>query len=45
MPSLWDMIKENGMKIGVHIHNGKWHDTGRIEDYMALNNGKGEDQP
>ena len=22
MPSLWDMMKENGMKIGVHIH--KW---------------------
>ena len=45
MPSLWDMMKENGMKIGVHIHNGKWHDIGRIEDYMALNNSKGEDQP
>jgi len=41
MPSLWDMMKENGMKIGVHIHNGEWHDIGRIEDYMALNK-KGE---
>ena len=41
MPSLWDMMKENGMKIGVHIHNGEWHDIGRIEDYMALNE-KGE---
>lgn len=41
MPSLWDMMKEKGMKIGVHIHNGKWHDIGRIEDYMALNE-KGE---
>jgi len=41
MPSLWDMMKENGMKIGVHIHNGEWRDIGRIEDYMALNE-KGE---
>lgn len=37
MPSLWDMMKENGMKIGVHIHTGKWHDIGRMEDYIALN--------
>ena len=44
MPSLWDMMKESGMKIGVHIHNGEWHDIGRIEDYMALNDSKGEDQ-
>ncbi|MCD6450527.1 MAG: NTP transferase domain-containing protein [Thermotogaceae bacterium] len=41
MPSLWDMMKEGGMKIGVHIHNGEWRDIGRIEDYMALNE-KGE---
>ena len=41
MPSLWDMMKESGMKIGGHIHNGEWRDIGRIEDYMALNE-KGE---
>lgn len=36
MPTLWGMMKENGMKLAVHIHRGKWHDVGRMEDYMAL---------
>ena len=36
MPSLWKMALKNGMKIGVYIHDGKWHDVGRIEDYMKL---------
>jgi len=36
MPTLWRMMKENGMKLAVHIHRGKWHDVGRMEDYMAL---------
>jgi len=24
------------MKLAVHIHRGRWHDVGRMEDYMAL---------
>jgi len=42
MPTLWGMMKENGMKLAVHIHRGKWHDVGRMEDYMALT-GNGEE--
>ena len=36
MPTLWGIMKDNGMKLAVHIHRGKWHDVGRMEDYMAL---------
>jgi len=42
MPTLWGMMKEDGMKLAVHIHKGKWHDVGRMEDYMALT-GNGEE--
>ncbi len=36
MPTLWGIMKDNGMNLAVHIHRGKWHDVGRMEDYMAL---------
>jgi len=36
MPRLWGIMKANGMRLAVHIHRGKWHDVGRMEDYMAL---------
>jgi len=36
MPTLWGMMKDNGMKLAVHVHKGNWHDVGRMEDYMAL---------
>jgi NDP-sugar pyrophosphorylase family protein len=42
MPTLWGIMKDNGMKLAVHIHRGKWHDVGRMEDYMALTE-RGED--
>jgi NDP-sugar pyrophosphorylase family protein len=42
MPTLWGIMKDNGMKLAVHIHRGKWHDVGRMEDYMALTEGRGD---
>ena len=36
MPTLWGMMRDNGMKLAVHVHKGNWHDVGRMEDYMAL---------
>jgi NDP-sugar pyrophosphorylase family protein len=36
MPTLWGIMKDNGMKLAVHIHRGKWHGVGRMEEYMAL---------
>jgi len=43
MPTLWRMMKDDGMKLAVHVHTGSWHDVGRMEDYMALTN-NGEEQ-
>ena len=43
MPTLWGMMKDNGMKLAVHIHKGSWHDVGRMEDYMALTSNEEED--
>lgn len=43
MPDLWRAMAERSMKTGVHIHRGRWHDVGRMEDYMALTEG-GEDR-
>lgn len=37
MPTLWEHIKKENMKIGVHIHRGEWEDIGRMEDYVAIN--------
>lgn len=39
MPSLWNLMKKENKKFGVYVHKGKWHDVGRMEDYMALTNG------
>ena len=39
MPCLWDLMKRENKKLGVYVHKGKWHDVGRMEDYMALTNG------
>ena len=27
---------QDEMKLAIHIHRGKWHDVGRMEDYIAL---------
>lgn len=42
MPSLWELLKKNNIPMGVHVHKSKWHDIGRIEDYMALAEAAGE---
>jgi len=36
MPSLWELVSKNGLKIGVYLHNGDWKDIGKIEDYLSL---------
>lgn len=36
MPELWRMMKDQGLRIGVHRHEGKWIDVGRMDDYLGL---------
>lgn len=36
MPDLWRLMKENGKRIGVYRHEGKWIDIGRIADYQNV---------
>ena len=38
MPDLWRALIGGSLNVGVFLHEGKWSDLGRMEDYMALSN-------
>jgi len=38
MPDLWSSLLQGSLKVGVLLHEGKWTDVGRMEDYMSLTN-------
>jgi len=38
MPDLWKVLTEKALSVGAFLHEGKWSDLGRMEDYIALTN-------